>query len=191
VNLEQLIERLDEDEQWDRVLSGGEQPRVGFARVILHKPDWVFLDEATAALDDESQDSMMRILIEDMPSTAVLSVAHRPGLEDFHGREPEFIRTEDGGDPDQGCAPASRATARPPAQALGEFRRTVTSTFGRPGSSPLWCVARHAAASISFSRRLRDRRSTRTPPTGEVVLGHCGVALLKLRSVITRAGASV
>jgi putative ATP-binding cassette transporter len=96
VNLEQLIERLDEDEQWDRVLSGGEQPRVGFARVILHKPDWVFLDEATAALDDESQDSMMRILIEDMPSTAVLSVAHRPGLEDFHGREPEFIRTEDG-----------------------------------------------------------------------------------------------
>jgi len=96
VNLEQLIERLDEDEQWDRVLSGGEQQRVGFARMILHKPDWVFLDEATAALDDESQDSMMRIFTEDMPSTTVLSVAHRAGLENFHGRELELIRTEDG-----------------------------------------------------------------------------------------------
>jgi putative ATP-binding cassette transporter len=97
VNLGQLVDRLDEEEeQWDRVLSGGEQQRVGFARMILHKPDWVFLDEATAALDDESQDSMMRIFTEDMPTVTVLSVAHRPGLEGFHGRELELIRHENG-----------------------------------------------------------------------------------------------
>ena len=55
--LEHLLDRLDEEERWDRVLSVGEQQRLAFARVLLHKPDWVFMDEATSALDEDIQKS--------------------------------------------------------------------------------------------------------------------------------------
>jgi vitamin B12/bleomycin/antimicrobial peptide transport system ATP-binding/permease protein len=87
VGLDHLRGRLDEDEQWDHILSGGEQQRVAFARVLIHKPDWIFMDEATSALDEAGQDNIMRLLIEELPDTAVVSIGHRPGLEAFHTRE--------------------------------------------------------------------------------------------------------
>ncbi len=96
VGLEKLGERLDEDAQWDHVLSGGEQQRLAYARVLVHKPDWVFLDEATSALDDENQEKVMHALTDSHPNISVLSVAHRPGLEAFHQRQLVLIRTEDG-----------------------------------------------------------------------------------------------
>jgi vitamin B12/bleomycin/antimicrobial peptide transport system ATP-binding/permease protein len=96
VGLSELGERLDEDAHWDRVLSGGEQQRVAFARLLLHQPDWVFLDEATAALDEASQEKMMQLLIDALPNAAILSVGHRPGLEAFHQRELVLVRGEEG-----------------------------------------------------------------------------------------------
>ncbi|MGE0745026.1 MAG: ABC transporter ATP-binding protein/permease [Rhodospirillales bacterium] len=96
VGLEHLVERLDEVEQWDHVLSGGEQQRLAFARVLLQKPDWVFLDEATAALDEVNQELVMHALIEALPDVGVLSIGHRPGMEAFHHRELVLLRTEDG-----------------------------------------------------------------------------------------------
>jgi energy-coupling factor transporter ATP-binding protein EcfA2 len=84
--LARLVGRLDERARWDRTLSLGEQQRLAFARVLLHRPRWVFLDEATAALDEVNQDSMMRLLREELPASAVVSIGHRPGLDRYHDR---------------------------------------------------------------------------------------------------------
>jgi putative ATP-binding cassette transporter len=86
VGLEHLIERLDEEGPWDQTLSGGEKQRLAFSRILLHNPDIVVLDEATAALDPKSQDKLMELLL-DLPNVTLLSVGHRPELEAFHTRK--------------------------------------------------------------------------------------------------------
>jgi putative ATP-binding cassette transporter len=97
VGLGHLIEKLDEeDEAWDRTLSGGEQQRLAFARLFLHKPDIVVMDEATSALDNDSQTALMTSLAEHLPKTAIISVGHREELEAFHERKVNLIRKEGG-----------------------------------------------------------------------------------------------
>jgi vitamin B12/bleomycin/antimicrobial peptide transport system ATP-binding/permease protein len=97
VGLEHLVEKLDdEDAQWDRTLSGGEQQRLAFARLFLHQPDIVVMDEATSALDPESQAMLMEKLGEHLPKTAIISVGHRPELEAFHERKVHLVRREGG-----------------------------------------------------------------------------------------------
>jgi putative ATP-binding cassette transporter len=87
VGLEHLIDRLDEEAPWDHTLSGGEKQRLAFARVFLHNPDIVVLDEATAALDPESQDRLMELVAKRPSETTLISVGHRPELESFHNRK--------------------------------------------------------------------------------------------------------
>jgi putative ATP-binding cassette transporter len=94
--LEHLVERLDEAERWDRVLSGGELQRAAFARVLLHRPGWVFMDEATAALDDESQHSMMSMFGNELAGSTLISIAHRAGLDAFHDRTLDLIKSTSG-----------------------------------------------------------------------------------------------
>ena len=96
VGLDHLRGRLDETERWDHILSGGEQQRVAFARVLVHKPDWIFMDEATSALDETGQENVMKLLIEELPETSVVSIGHRPGLEVFHTRELTLMPGADG-----------------------------------------------------------------------------------------------
>ena len=97
VGLEHIIDKLDDEEQaWDRTLSGGEQQRLAFARLFLHKPDIVVMDEATSALDPESQTMLMEKLAEQLPKTAIISVGHRPELEAFHERKVNLVRREGG-----------------------------------------------------------------------------------------------
>jgi putative ATP-binding cassette transporter len=87
VGLEHLIERLGEEEApWDQTLSGGEKQRLAFARILLHKPDILVLDEATAALDPASQIKLMELMV-GQPDMTLLSVGHRPELEAFHTRK--------------------------------------------------------------------------------------------------------
>ncbi|HXO16024.1 MAG TPA: ABC transporter ATP-binding protein/permease, partial [Steroidobacteraceae bacterium] len=74
VGLEHLIDRLDEEAPWDQTLSGGEKQRLAFARIFLHKPDIIVLDEATAALDPNSQDELMAHLSERPEQTTLVSV---------------------------------------------------------------------------------------------------------------------
>jgi putative ATP-binding cassette transporter len=88
--------RLDDEDRWDRVMSLGEQQRLAFARLLLHRPRWVFLDEATAALDDENQDSMMRLFREELAESALVSIGHRPGLDAYHDRTLHLLRAADG-----------------------------------------------------------------------------------------------
>ncbi len=84
--LRRLIPRIDEEEKWDKVLSGGEQQRIGFARLLVLRPDIVIMDEATAALDVASQDSMMELFRDELAQVTLISVGHRAELEEYHDR---------------------------------------------------------------------------------------------------------
>ena len=85
--LDHFTARLDEEENWSGILSGGEQQRLAFARVLLKRPDIIIMDEPTSALDELSQTRMMELLRAEVPDAMVLHVAHRPGLDRFHDRE--------------------------------------------------------------------------------------------------------
>ena len=85
--LHRLIPRLDEEDKWDKQLSGGEQQRIGFARLLVQRPGLVIMDEATAALDTHSQASMMSLFENELEGTTVISVGHRPELEEYHTRK--------------------------------------------------------------------------------------------------------
>ena len=87
VGLEHLVDKLEEDAPWDQTLSGGEKQRLTVARVLLRRPDIIVLDEATAALDPKSQDLLMKLLSEEMEGLTIISVGHRPELEQFHSRK--------------------------------------------------------------------------------------------------------
>ncbi len=86
VGLPQLVSRLEEDAHWNRMLSLGEQQRLGLARALLHAPQYLFLDEATASLDEPSEAALYRLLAEKLPATTVVSIGHRSTLDAFHRR---------------------------------------------------------------------------------------------------------
>jgi putative ATP-binding cassette transporter len=90
--LPQLVPQLDHDENWPQLLSGGEQQRIALARALLAKPDWLFLDEATASLDPEAEAELYRTLKERLPHTTLVSIAHRPAVAAFHERHLELRR---------------------------------------------------------------------------------------------------
>ena len=69
------------------MLSGGEQQRLAFARALLYRPDWLFLDEASSALDEPTERRMYELLAERLPGAAVISVAHRPAVAALHDRQ--------------------------------------------------------------------------------------------------------
>ena len=94
--LDHLAERIGEKDDWDRILSGGEKQRIAFARMFVHRPDIIVMDEATAALDSKTQDVLMRKLIELLPQSAIVSVGHRTELEAFHDRRLTLERHADG-----------------------------------------------------------------------------------------------
>jgi putative ATP-binding cassette transporter len=86
VGLGALRDQLDETAYWADKLSGGEKQRLSIARALLQKPQWLFLDEATAALDEASEAALYRLLIERLPDTAIVSIGHRSSLVQFHAR---------------------------------------------------------------------------------------------------------
>jgi putative ATP-binding cassette transporter len=92
IGLSQLGPRLEEDAHWNRMLSLGEQQRLGLARALLHRPDYLFLDEATASLDEPSEAAMYRLLAEKLPETTLVSIGHRSTLEAFHQRNLALVR---------------------------------------------------------------------------------------------------
>jgi len=92
VGLPALANRLDEDAHWNRMLSLGEQQRLGIARAILHKPDYLLLDEATASLDEPSEARLYELLDDRLPDAAIVSVGHRSTLLAFHKRHLELSR---------------------------------------------------------------------------------------------------
>jgi len=90
VGLARFANELERSENWAQVLSGGEQQRLAFARALLTKPDWLFLDEATAALPEPDQDRLYRLLREQLPGTTLVSVGHRDSLAAHHAKRIEW-----------------------------------------------------------------------------------------------------
>jgi len=86
VGLSALTDRLDEDAHWGQVLSLGEQQRLAIARALLIKPDWLFLDEATSATDEEEEAALYRVVAKVLPATTVISIGHRASLAAYHQR---------------------------------------------------------------------------------------------------------
>ena len=86
VGLGRLAADLEREENWAQVLSGGEQQRLAFARALVNRPDWLFLDEATAALPEDAQATLYALLRERLPGTTLVSIGHRDGLAAFHAR---------------------------------------------------------------------------------------------------------
>jgi len=95
VGLPQLGSRLDEEAHWNRMLSLGEQQRLGLARALLHAPNYLFLDEATASLDEPSEAALYRLLALRLPDTTIVSIGHRSTLEAFHQRQVTMVRDGD------------------------------------------------------------------------------------------------
>ncbi len=104
-----LVARLDEESNWPQRLSGGEQQRVALARALLAKPEWLFLDEATANLDPEAEAQLYRTLKQRLPGTTIVSIAHRPAVAAFHDERLVFRREE--GRPGTLAAPAEEAAS--------------------------------------------------------------------------------
>ncbi len=94
VGLPELVARLGDEAHWNRILSQGEQQRLAIARALLHAPDYLFLDEATAALDEASEAVLYRLLQERLKGTTIISIGHRSTLNAFHRRRVEVVPDE-------------------------------------------------------------------------------------------------
>jgi putative ATP-binding cassette transporter len=92
VGLPEMAARLEEEAHWNRMLSLGEQQRLGLARAILHAPDFLFLDEATASLEEAAEAAVYRLLQERLPQATIVSIGHRSTLGVFHRRRLTLVR---------------------------------------------------------------------------------------------------
>ena len=95
VGLPALVSRIEEEAHWNRMLSLGEQQRLGIARAILLAPDYLFLDEATASLDEEAEAAVYRLLEQRLAKATIVSIGHRSTLAAFHRRRLNFTREGD------------------------------------------------------------------------------------------------
>ena len=91
VALPHLAIRLNDAGDWGKVLSVGEQQRIAFARILLTKPNAVFLDESTSALDEGLELTLYELIRAELPDIILVSVSHRSTVEQFHGRQLELV----------------------------------------------------------------------------------------------------
>ena len=94
VKLGHLTGRLDEVAHWTNILSGGEQQRMAAARALVFKPDWLFLDEATASLDEAMETAVYEALKQHLPEATIVSIGHRPSLRKWHDRQVVLQRAQ-------------------------------------------------------------------------------------------------
>lgn len=81
-----LKDRLHESANWSLALSAGEQQRLGFARILINRPGWVFMDESTSAVDEDTEQHLYRLVKERLKGATILTIAHRATVASFHHR---------------------------------------------------------------------------------------------------------
>lgn len=91
VQLAHLTERLEQEQDWTRILSLGEQQRLAFARLLLQKPKVAFLDEASASMDEGLEFAMYQLLQQQLPNTTIISVGHRSTLHRVHQQQLQIL----------------------------------------------------------------------------------------------------
>ncbi|MBP2291352.1 ABC transporter ATP-binding protein/permease [Azospirillum rugosum] len=87
VGLSHLLPQLDENEAWDEILAVPEQQRLGFARLLIRRPDWIFVEDATDSLDPDSEEAMLRLIDEEFPKATLITIGSHAGLEAHHRRK--------------------------------------------------------------------------------------------------------
>jgi putative ATP-binding cassette transporter len=87
VELKYLVKQLDQVESWGQLLSREQQQRLGVVRVLLHRPDWIFIQEALDSLTPDGEIQMMTLLDKELPQSAILSITNQPTAEAFHQRK--------------------------------------------------------------------------------------------------------
>ncbi|MBN2751401.1 MAG: ABC transporter ATP-binding protein/permease [Rhodospirillaceae bacterium] len=92
VGLNDFAKRLDDVENWEQNLAVGEQQRLGFARLLMHRPDWIFIEEATNGLDREMERQMMELTVAEYPKAAIITISHRTSVQAFHQRRLTLVR---------------------------------------------------------------------------------------------------
>lgn len=102
-----LKDKLDESDNWSSRLSPGEQQRLAFVRVLLTRPQMVFLDEASSALDSDTERAMYNLLLQELPQAAIVSIAHREVVASYHQTRWQFVAGK--ATPDESTVPANRA----------------------------------------------------------------------------------
>jgi len=94
--LGRFADKLTTEARWDQVLSEAEQQRLAFARLLLHRPRWVVMDEATSELDPASEADLMSIFRAELAGTTVITIAQRQSLKSLHDRTLTLVLTADG-----------------------------------------------------------------------------------------------
>src|SRR5262249_38077310 len=89
-HLGSLTGELDREEVWSQRLSSGEQQRLALARAVLFRPDWLFLDEATSAVDEKLEAELYAMLAQRLPDTTLVSIGHRSAVAALHKRHIEM-----------------------------------------------------------------------------------------------------
>lgn len=90
--LPHLADRLDESDNWSQRLSPGEQQRLAFVRVLLTRPEILFLDEASSALDADTEEALYHLVVQELPDAAIISIAHREIVAKYHQIRWQFVR---------------------------------------------------------------------------------------------------
>ena len=88
--LDNLVDKLAEINDWSNVLSLGEQQRIAFCRILINKPDVVYLDESTSALDEETENELYKLIVDRLPNTVIVSVTHHSSVAKWHNQVLDF-----------------------------------------------------------------------------------------------------
>ena len=159
VGLPALADRLDDSDNWQMRLSGGEQQRLAIARALLAEPDWLFLDESTDSLDEKSEADLYRVIAETLPRTTLVSIGHQSTLNAFHKRRITF-QTHDGG----------------PARGRERRRADVIASGPSKGTREPHRAARtldHQIAVDEIPGRVAKKRGRKPSSSAMTSLAHC------------------
>ena len=94
-HLSDLVDQIDREDVWSQRLSSGEQQRLALARALLARPDWLFLDESTSAVDEKLEAELYAGLARRLPNTTIMSIGHRSAVVGLHQRHLEMIPKDD------------------------------------------------------------------------------------------------